>query len=208
MARRLFSTIPLFALVFAVGALAAAAQTGVKGKIRTNRGDGIANAIVIARKDGKDVRSSKSDSKGNFVLDGLESGRYNIVFDANGYTSGVLYNVEVKKGVVRDLGERLMLSTDPGTQVIIRGSVFFLEGTSVTGAKIEMERVNADGSTKSLGNAVTNVSGEFTFRRPPGVDKLRITASYKGVEGSKVVDVDNPAIYRLAITLKMSRNDR
>ena len=166
------------------------------------------NAVVVARRDGKDVRSSKSDSKGNFVLDGLESGRYNIVFDANGYTSGVLYNVEVKKGVVRDLGERLMLSTDPGTQVIIRGSVFFLEGTSVTGAKIEMERVNADGSTKSLGNAVTNVSGEFTFRRPPGVDKLRITASYKGVEGSKVVDVDNPAIYRLAITLKMSRNDR
>jgi hypothetical protein len=77
----------------------------------------------------------------------------------------------------------------------------------VTGAKIEVEQINSDGSTKKLGSTFTNVSGEFTFR-PPTASKLRIIASYKGVSGSKEIEVSDPAIYRLAISLGLSATDK
>lgn len=185
------------------------AQTGgLKGKVRTNSGIGIANATVTARSNGQDVRTVRSDTKGNFVMEGLDSGQYNIVFDANGYSSGVLYNVEVKKKNIRNLGDRLILSVDQGTQVIVRGSIFYREGTSITGAKVELERVNADGSTKNLGSTTTNVSGEFTFRQPENSSTLRVTAKFKGSSGSKEIEVVNAAIYRLAITLDISRVEK
>lgn len=199
----------LLAFAFCLLPSAAAQSTGgLKGKVRTSSGNGIAGASVTVRQKGSDVRSATTSEKGEFLLDGLESGLYNLVFDAKGYSSGVLYNVEVKKKKISDLGDRLMLSSDQGTQVIVKGSVFFKEGTSVTGAKVELERVNSDGSTQKLASSLTNISGEFTFRRPEGNAKLRITAKFNGVTGSKVIDVSEAAIYRLAITLETSRSEK
>jgi len=184
------------------------AQGGVKGKVRNNKGGAISGATVTARMGSRDVKTVRSDSKGSFTMQGLEAGTYNIVFDADGYATGVKFSVEIKDGSVRDLGDRLILSVDQGTQVIIKGSVFFKEGTSVTGAKVEIERVNEDGSTKSLGSTYTSVSGEFTFRPPAKTTKIRVTARYKGVEGSKEIsDITNAGIYRTAITLDLSRKD-
>jgi len=41
------------------------------------------------------------------------------------------------------------------------------------------------------------------------VTKVRITARYKGVEGSKeIADMVNAGIYRTAITLDVSRSDK
>ena len=181
---------------------------GVKGKVRAVNGNGIANASITARKNGADVKSVTADGKGYFVLDGLDAGLYNLVFDAPRYSAGVLYNVEVKKKKVSDLGDRLILTPDQGLFVIVRGSVFYKEGTSLTGAKVEIEEVNADGSTKKLGSTLTNISGEFTYRKPPGAAKLRVKASFKGVEGTKDIEVDSAAIYRLAITLEISRTEK
>jgi hypothetical protein len=184
------------------------AQGGVKGKVRATNGNSIANASITARLDGKDVKTVHSDSKGSFVLDGLRNGTYNIVFDAEGYAAGVKFGVEVKDGKVRDLGDRLILGNDQGSLVFVRGGVFFKEGFSVTGAKIELEEVRADGSTKNIASSYSNTSGEFSFRRPPAGAKYRVTAKYKGVTSSKDVTVDNPGIYRVAITLDMSRSDK
>lgn len=184
------------------------AQTGgVKGKVRDTRGGGIANAQVEVRQDGKVVKSANSNTKGEFQIVGLKKGIYNLSFDANGYSTGVLYNVEVKSGV-RDLGGRLILSLDQGSQIIVRGSVFYKEGTSVTGAKVDLELVNADGTTKKLASAYTTISGDFTFRRPITTAKLRVTAIFKGATSSKDIDVDNAAIYRTAITLDISRVEK
>ncbi len=184
------------------------AQGGVKGKVRNNKGNGIGGATVTARLDGKDVRTVRADSKGVFTMEGLEPGTYNIVFDADGYATGVKFGVQIRNGNVQDLGDRLILSVDQGTQVIVRGSVFFKEGTSITGAKVEIARVNDDGSTKNLGSTFTNVSGEFTFRPPAGTNKVRVTAKYKGVSGSKEIsEIVNAGIYRTAITLDISRSD-
>jgi hypothetical protein len=181
---------------------------GVKGKIRNLRGDRIAGATVTARQNSKDVRSVQSNAKGEFVLDGLESGTYNIIFDAAGYSTAIKNNVEIKRKKIVDMGDRLFLSIDKGTQVIVNGSVFFKEGTSVTGAKVEIEKVGSDGSTTKVGTVMTNVSGEFTFRQPQGAAKYRITARYKDSSATKEIEVDSAAIYRTAISLDMSRNDR
>lgn len=208
--KNLVFRIPALALVTAVLSLTAiyAQSGGIKGKVRTAGGKGIAGASVTARKDGVDIRSGKADEKGNFVLNGLESGRYNIVFEADGYSAGVLYNVEVKKHDVSDLGDRLILSTDQGTLVLIKGSIFFKEGTSITGAKVQLEKINADGTVRKLGSAYTNMSGEFAFRQPEGAAKLRVRATYKGAEGMKDVEVDQAAVYRTAITLDISQKDK
>ena len=185
------------------------AQGGIKGKIKNNKGGAIAGATVIARRGGVDIKTVRSDAKGNFMMEGLNEGTYNIVFDADGYATGVKFAVQIKDGNTRDLGDRLILSVDQGTQVIIKGSVFFREGTSVTAAKVEIERVNADGSTKDLGSTYTTSSGEFTFRPPTGTTKVRVTAKYKGKSGSKEIsDIVNAGIYRTAITLDLSRNDK
>ncbi|MEO6334357.1 MAG: carboxypeptidase-like regulatory domain-containing protein [Pyrinomonadaceae bacterium] len=184
-------------------------QGGIKGKVRNNKGGAIAGAAVIARLSGKDVKAVKADAKGSFMMQGLNSGTYNIVFDADGYASGVKFGVEIKDGRMLDLGDRLILSVDQGTQVIIKGSVFFKEGTSITAAKVEIARLNDDGSTKSLGSTYTSSSGEFTFRPPAGATKVRVTAKYKGVSGSKeITDIVNTGIYRTAITLDISRTDK
>ena len=188
-------------------AVSAFAQGGVKGKVRSNRGAAIANATVTARQSGRDVKTVKTDAKGVFQLTGLQGGVYSLVFDADGFQSGLLQGVEVKGGV-RDLGDRLILFPDQGTQVIINGSVFYKEGTSLGGAKIDIEKINADGTVKKITSLYTNVSGEFTFRQPQGSAKFRITAKFKGAEGVKELEVDTAAIYRLAITLDISRTEK
>ncbi len=196
----------LLSVIFIISAVSVFAQSGgIKGKVRNPRGSGIANASIIVRQDGKDLKSAKSDNKGNFVIEGLKDGKYNVVFEASGFGTGLLTNVEVKKGNVRDLGDRLILTTDQGTLVLIRGSVFNQDGRSVTGAKIVLERINADGSTKKLETIYTNVSGEFTFRQPEGATKYRITASIEDSKESKELEVDQAAIYRLAITLDVKK---
>ncbi len=195
----------MFILVVSAG-FTAAQETGVKGKVRDTKGDGIGGANITARFDGKDVKSTAADSKGNFELTGIKEGVYNLVIEKSGYSAGLLYNVEVKDNKVRDLGSRLVLTVDQGTQVIIKGSVFAPDGRSFGGAKIEVEKVMSDGSTKKVGSGNASYSGEFTFRFPEGASKYRVTASAKGAKESKEIEVDSAAIYRLAITLNPDKN--
>ncbi|CAN5644876.1 hypothetical protein BH24ACI2_BH24ACI2_03610 [soil metagenome] len=197
----------LLILFLAVSASIAIAQDngGLKGKVRGTKGDGIGGATIIARQSGKDVKSTNSDSKGNFELTGLKPGLYNLVFDKTGYSSGLMYNVEIKNKKIRDLGDRLVLTVDQGQQIILKGSVFDQDGRSIGGAKIEIEKILSDGSAKKVGSGSASNSGEFTFKFPQGATKFRITASAKGVSASKEVEVDNAAIYRLAITLNLDK---
>jgi len=200
----------IFALIAFCLAPAVLAQDtgGIKGKVRTASGIGIPNATVSISQNGAEIKTATADAKGNFVLNGLTPGKYKLLFDAKGYSSGTLYNVEVRKKTVRDLGDRLMLTVDRGTLVIIEGSVFYKEGTSVTGAKVECEEVLADGSTKKLGSTDTGGDGEFRFKMREGPSKLRFKATIKGVSGTKDLEVDQAAIYRLAITLDLSKTEK
>lgn len=196
-------TLLFAALVLSIANFAAAAQEigGLKGKVRSVKGDAIASAEITLRQNGEDLKSTKTDSDGNFVFENLKSGNYNLVFSKSGYSSGVLYNVEVKKKGIRDLGDRLILNVDQGTLVVIKGSVFAADGRSVGGAEIKIERVSGDGSLKKVGSATSSYSGEFTFKFEEGATKYKITASAKGTSASKEIEVDGAAIYRLALNL-------
>lgn len=196
----------LFIALFVVSSVSVFAQNGgLKGKVRTSKGDGINGVTFTARQKSGDIKSVKSDGKGNFVIEGLEAGIYNLVFDGKGFGSSVLYNVEVKKNKVRELPDRLILAVDQGTLVLIRGSVFTQDGRSVTGAEVTLEKINADGSSRKIGSVYTNDSGEFAFRQPEGTAKFRLTAKLKAATASKEVEVESAAIYRLAITLNVER---
>ncbi len=195
----IFAASVLFTLLFAISAFA---QTGgLKGKVKNGNGNGIAGAEVTVRQNGKDLKSAKSDPKGNFTISGLKTGKYNVVFDAEGFAAGALFNVEVKDGDIRDLGNGLILYVDEGSQIIIRGNVFDANGFLLPGAKVEMLVRKGDGEFKKVTNSYSNSEGEFGFRHPQGINAVRITAKYKGVSASKDIDIDMAAIYRAAITL-------
>lgn len=219
---KFYSTIILFfTFLFASSVSSFAQETGgLKGKVRATNGAGIASATVTVRQKGEDIKSVTADAKGNFVLENLKPGSYNLVFSKNGYSSGVLYNVEVKKKKTGDLGERLVLSVDKGTQVIIKGTVFDQEGRSIPGVKVDIEKVLSDGSIKKIDSIYTSsgndpgvrggdgiARGEFTFRFNEGAAKYRVTASMKDSTASKEVEVNSAAIYRLAITLNPNKSN-
>ena len=202
---KIFGKSILLAIVFALAVVAAFAQKdtgGVKGKVRTARGEGISGVTITARQNGEDLKTVTSGGGGKFVLENLKPGLYNIVFTKNGYSSGLKYDVEIKKGKIGDLGDRLILTVDQGTQVIIKGSVFDEGGRSVPGAEVRIERISENGAAQKIGSVYTSESGEFTFRQPEGAAKFRVTAAAKGASASKEVEVSSAAIYRLAITLK------
>ena len=194
----------IFSLVFLLFATAIAfgqATGGVKGKVRNARGEAVSGVEITARRDSHDIRSAKTNSKGEFNLAGLQPGIYNFVFDVPGYNSAIRYKIEIKANKTTDLGDRLVLVVDKGTLVIVQGSVFFKDGRSVPGAKVIVEKVDQDGSTKEVATLYTNITGEFTFRQPEGNAKFRLTAKYKDSSVTKELEVDSAAIYRLAISL-------
>ncbi len=194
-----------FVLIFAVSTMAQSG--GIRGKVRDAQGRAIPNATVAARQEGEDIKTVRTDRKGDFRITGLRQGTYNVAVEAEGFASGVRFGVEVKNSVV-NIGDRLILNPDLGNLVLVRGSVFFKEGRSVTGARVEMFEVGKDGSLKNLGSTYTNVSGDFTFRFPEREATLRIRASYRGVSGTKDIEVDMRGIYRTAITLDLSAASR
>ncbi len=213
---KLFSISPRFSVYFSVanfvlifglsGIFVFAQETGgVKGKIRTTGGSGIASVKITARQKGEDVKSATSDSNGKFVLENLQPGIYNFVLSKSGFASGLMSNIEIEKKKVKDLGDRLILGVDQGTLVIVKGSVFDRNGHSVYGAKVVIEKVSSDGQTHKVGSGTTSQSGEFTFRQSEGTAKFRITATAKGASASKEITVDSAMIYRLAITLNVER---
>ncbi|RMF99948.1 MAG: carboxypeptidase regulatory-like domain-containing protein, partial [Acidobacteria bacterium] len=131
------------------------AQGTLKGKVRTSEGKTLSDVLITAKKDDKEIKSTKTNSKGEFLMT-LDEGKYNLVFTKKGYSLGILYNVAVVKNKTTDLGDRLILNIDQGTLVIIKGSVFNADGLSIPEAKVEIERILSDGTTKKLDSTYTN----------------------------------------------------
>lgn len=203
---KIFNKLFLVISLFGLSVVPAFAQNsgGVKGKVRDSDGDGLASVTVTARQNGEDVRSVRTDSKGKFELGGLKPGVYNFVFEKQGFATGVKYNVEIKNDKEVNLGDRLILTVDKGTQVIINGSVYNQAGFGIHGAKIEIEKISG-GNAGKVSTGYTGEFGEFTFRFPDAKARYRVTATAKDATSSKEVEVDGAAIYRLAITLNLEK---
>lgn len=196
-----------FAFLISILLLSAGISVGqsgsLKGKVRSADGKSLSGATITVRQESSDLKSVKSDNKGNFSIAGLRPGKYNVVFRKSGFSSGLLFDVEVVANETNDLGDRLILNVDDGSLVIINGSAFNQDGFAIYGAKVKIERIFSNGSTKKLDSGYTSRNGEFTFRYPKEAAKYRVTVSAKGAEASKEIEVEEAAIYRVALTLEL-----
>jgi len=100
----------------------------------------------------------------------------------------------------------LHLPVDEGSIAFIRGSVFNASGLSLLGARVELARVEGDGTLKKLDSRVSNATGSFAFRLPPVRARYRLTAKADGMEAAnEEVNVEGAAIYRVALSLSPAR---
>lgn len=185
-----------------------AQDTGsIKGKVRTQKGKGIPDVTITVRQDGKNLRSVKTDDGGDFRMSGLRPGIYNVVFEKDGFAGGVLYDVEVRRKKTNNLGDRLVLTVDQGTLVILEASVFNQDGFVLPGAKMKVEESFPDGRLEKVAEGYSSRDGDALFRFPKKQTVYRITATYRGVSAWKEVEVSSAAIYRTAVTIDLSKRD-
>ena len=206
--KRIFTIISVAAVLLFLAVPFFAQDTGsIKGKVRTQKGKGIAGVTITIRQDGKNLRSEKTDGDGEFRMSGLRPGLYNVVFEKDGYAGGVLYDVEVRRKKTNNLGDRLVLTVDQGTLVILEAAVFNQNGFVLPGARIKVEEVFPDGRKDEVAEGYSSRDGDVIFRFPSKRTVYRVTATLRDATAYKEVEVDAPAIYRTAITLDLSKKD-
>lgn len=179
---------------------------GIKGKVRVETGapSGVA---VIVRQDEREVARGVTDRNGEFLITKLPPGIYGITLRKPGLSVGTIEHIEVKAGKPRSVGDRLILSIDEGSIAFIKGSVFNQDDRSAPNVRIELAKIEADGTTRKIDGRITNEIGSFTFRLTPDVAKYRVTAKPSGGDAvSKDVEIDGPAVYRVALSLKPAAN--
>lgn len=192
-----------FLLILSLTALAQDKSTGsIKGRVRVETGKP-SDVAVIVRQNEREITQTTTNSRGEFTINGLQPGVYAVTFRKPGLSVGTMNNIEVRAGKVRTLGDRLILTVDEGSLAKVRGSVFTESGRSVAGARVEIARVESDGSLKKLDSRVTTETGIFVFRLPADRAKYRITVKADGASpATKDIDVDDAVVYSIALTLE------
>jgi hypothetical protein len=192
--------------LFLIASVACFAQdkgtASIKGKVRVEKGSPSGVAVSLLQGE-REISQSTTNNKGDFVISRVNPGTYSIKFRKAGLSVGTVDDISVKAGQTRTLGDRLYLTVDEGSIVFIRGSVFTEEGRSVPGARVDLSRIIDGDSIRKLDSRITGETGEFVFRLPPDMGRYRLTLKADGTEPStKDVEVDNAAIYRVALTYK------
>lgn len=97
------------------------------------------------------------------------------------------------------------MSIDEGSIAFIRGSVFNQDDRSVPNVRIELAKIQDDGTAKKIDGRITNEIGAFVFRLAPDAAKYRVTARpNSGEPVSKDIEIDGAAVYRIALSVKLS----
>jgi hypothetical protein len=175
----------------------------ISGRVRVDAGATPSGVSVEVRQGDTRVTETTTDAKGDFEVRGLAPGSYGLTLRKAGLQVGRMDGIEVRAGKTVSLKDHLFLGLDQGALALLRGSVFDAAGRSFAGARVELARVEADGSLKKLDSRVANVVGSFGFSLPPARARYRLTAKADGMEtATQDVDVDGAAIYRAALTLK------
>jgi Carboxypeptidase regulatory-like domain len=174
----------------------------IKGKVRVEKGSPSGVSVMLMQGD-NEISQSTTNGRGDFVISRVNPGKYSIKFRKAGLSVGTVDDISVKAGETRTLGDRLYLTIDEGSIVFIRGSVFTEDGRSVPGVRVELSRVVSENSIHKFDSRITGETGEFVFRLPPDVGRYRLTLKADGTEpATKDVEVENAAVYRVALTYK------
>jgi hypothetical protein len=191
-------------VLLAGGAVAQDKGTGgIKGKVSVETGTpgGVA---VIVRQSEREVARALTEKNGAFAISRLAPGRYGVTFRKPGLSVGTIEDIEIKAGKTRSL-ENIRLGIDEGSIAFIRGSVFNQNDRSVPNVRIELAKIDEDGTAKKIDGRVTNEIGAFVFRLTPDVAKYRITAKPSGADPvSKDIEIDGAAVYRVALSIKLA----
>jgi hypothetical protein len=189
-------------LLVAVAVSAQDKTTGaIKGKVRVEQGSPVGVAVMLMQGD-REVTRGSTDKKGEFVIAHITPGVYSLRFRKPGLSVGTIDALEIRAGKTRALGDRLVLSIDEGSIAFLRGSVFNEAGRSVPGVRIELVRVINENSVEKMDARLTGETGEFVFRLSPEKAKYRVTVKASGAQPvSKDVEIDSPAVYRVALVL-------
>ncbi|HEX6045152.1 MAG TPA: carboxypeptidase-like regulatory domain-containing protein [Pyrinomonadaceae bacterium] len=173
----------------------------IKGKVRVETGTP-AGVSVVVRRGEKEVTRVETQKNGDFMVSRLTPGIYGLTFRKPGLSIGTIEDIEVKAGKTRSLGDRLVLTIDEGSIAFLSGAVFNAGGRSVPNAKVELERILDDGTTKKIDGRLTTETGSFKFRLSPDPAKYRVSVKLEGAEPvTKDVEVDGAAVYRVALNL-------
>src|SRR4051812_41327975 len=108
----------LSVLLMSVALVFAQDGGGAKGRVCNAGYRSLAQVSVTALQDGKEIKSTLTNKKGEFLFEGLKPGKYDFVFKKDGFNSGTLKNVELGKKEIRNLGQSLVLEIDEGSLVI------------------------------------------------------------------------------------------
>jgi len=172
----------------------------IKGQVRV--ASGTPNGVtVVVRQGDRELNHVTTDKNGKFVIERLAPGSYGLTFRKPGLSIGTIENVVVKAGNTRSLGDRLVLTIDEGSIAFIRGSVFSGSGRSVPNAKVELAKINADGTLKKIDGRITTETGSFVFRLAPEAAKYRVSLKTDGEPVSRDVEVEGAAVYRVALSV-------
>jgi carboxypeptidase family protein len=173
----------------------------IKGKVRVETGTP-GGVTVVVRRGETEVARGTTEKDGDFVVAGLAPGKYGLTFRKPGLSIGTIEDVEVKAGKTRSLGDRLILTIDEGSIAFLSGSVFSADGRSVPNAKVELARIENDGSAKKIDGRITTETGSFKFRLSPDPGKYRVSVKTEGAAPvTKDVEIDGAAVYRVALNL-------
>ena len=206
------------AALFALSAFApAAAQkkskkqeptTGnIVGRVKVAAGATPSGIGVTVRRGDEEVARRETNSKGEFEFQGLAPGTYGLTLRKPGLEVGRMEDIEVRAGKTNSLkGENLYLGIDEGSIAHIRGSVFDANGRSLNAVKVELARVEADGTLRKLDSRVSNVAGQFAFKLTPERGRYRLTAKADGAApAAEEINIDGAAIYRVALSLNPAK---
>jgi carboxypeptidase family protein len=176
---------------------------GLKGKVKVETGPPSGVAIVV-RQGEREVARGLTDKKGEFLISRLSPGRYSVTLRKSGLSVGTVDDIEVKAGKTRSLGDNLVLAIDEGSIAFIKGSIFTEDGRSLPNVRVDLSRIQDDGTLKKIDARVSNEIGAFVFRLTPDAAKYRLTAKPgSGDPVSKDVEIDGAAVYRVALSIKL-----
>ena len=189
---RFNKTLLLAITLLATGVAAGQDKTfgAIKGKVRVETGTP-GGVTVSVRRGETEVTRVTTNKNGDFVVSQLQPGKYGLTFKKPGLSIGSMEDIEVKAGKTRSLGERMILPIDEGSIAFLSGSVFSADDRSVPNAKVELFRIQEDGSTKKIDGRITTETGSFKFRLSPEAGKYRVSVKPSDGEPiTKDVEID------------------
>jgi len=183
---------------------AANAQTGsIQGKVKAQGGKALAGVTVRATNLDKrqEVRETKTDEKGEFVVSGLSAGDYTLAFERSGFRTASTYRQPLKAGETIKLHSTIELYREGKAYALVRGAVLTADGYSLPSARVTIERVGSKGFKKEEKFAAEG--GEFAFRVPVEKAIYKVTAEARGFEPlSKEVAVEGEEIRQVSLPLE------